>query len=306
MKEKYFIITVDTEGDNLWSYTPKKVIRTENSKYINRFQRLCDSFSFKPVYLTNYEMACSDIFVKESTEWLATNRCEIGLHLHAWNNPPIVNDGVPDTGCQYLIEYSEDIMDIKFKELYYLIKKRFGVTPISHRAGRWAMNEKYFKLLKKYNVFIDCSVTPGIDWSNAIGGRKGGTNYMEAKLGVDLCNSIWEIPPTVRKMKRLGVGTFKHQIKNFFYPDTIWLRPAMCSLKSMLKLVDFVEYENDCDYLEFMIHSSELMPGGSPYFTTEDSVDKEYETITKLFEYIHSKGYVGVTLQEYARIHRMI
>ena len=95
MKEKYFIITVDTEGDNLWSFTPGKAINTENAKYINRFQRLCDSFSFKPVYLTNYEMACSDIFVKESTEWLTTNRCEIGLHLHAWNNPPIVDDGVP-------------------------------------------------------------------------------------------------------------------------------------------------------------------------------------------------------------------
>ena len=31
----------------------------------------------------------SDAFVKEAKEWLSKGTCEIGVHLHAWNNPPI-------------------------------------------------------------------------------------------------------------------------------------------------------------------------------------------------------------------------
>ena len=34
---KYFIVTVDTEGDNLWDWTPGAPIYTENSKFLENF-----------------------------------------------------------------------------------------------------------------------------------------------------------------------------------------------------------------------------------------------------------------------------
>ena len=55
MKKPAFIITIDTEGDNLWQN--HRVIKTENARYLARFQALCERFGFKPVWLTNYEMA---------------------------------------------------------------------------------------------------------------------------------------------------------------------------------------------------------------------------------------------------------
>lgn len=54
---KHFIITVDTEGDNLWEYKKGTPIGTENAKYLPRFQSLCEKYGFKPVYLTNYEVS---------------------------------------------------------------------------------------------------------------------------------------------------------------------------------------------------------------------------------------------------------
>lgn len=45
-----------------------------------------------------------------------------------------------------------------------LIREKFGFVPVSHRAGRWAMNREYFRLLHKYGYKIDCSYTPGINW----------------------------------------------------------------------------------------------------------------------------------------------
>lgn len=46
---KYFIITIDTEGDNLWTYKKGNQVGVENIKYIPRFQELCNKFGFKPV-----------------------------------------------------------------------------------------------------------------------------------------------------------------------------------------------------------------------------------------------------------------
>ena len=53
---KKFIITIDTEGDNLWEWKFGDAITTENVKYLPRFQNLCNDFGFKPVWLTNYEI----------------------------------------------------------------------------------------------------------------------------------------------------------------------------------------------------------------------------------------------------------
>ena len=50
-----FIITVDTEGDNLWRWKKGEPITTNNVHFIPRFQELCEEFGFKPVYLTKYK-----------------------------------------------------------------------------------------------------------------------------------------------------------------------------------------------------------------------------------------------------------
>ena len=70
----------------------------------------------------------------------------------------------------------------------------------------------------------------------------------------------------------------------------------MESEKELISLVNKCKNE---DYLMFMIHSSELMPGGSPNFKTEEDIDKLYEIIENLFSYIQKQGFVGATLREY-------
>ena len=39
---KYFIITIDTEGDDQWNWKYGSKITTENVKYLPRFQKLCN------------------------------------------------------------------------------------------------------------------------------------------------------------------------------------------------------------------------------------------------------------------------
>src|SRR5688500_4964789 len=85
---KAFLITIDTEGDNLWSRPRKNT--TVNSRFLPRFQDLCERFGYKPTYLTNYEMARCPVFQEFGADVLRRNSAEIGMHLHAWDSPPVV------------------------------------------------------------------------------------------------------------------------------------------------------------------------------------------------------------------------
>jgi hypothetical protein len=80
----------------------------------------------------------------------------------------------------------------------------------------------------------------------------------------------------------------------------LWLRPRnnKDNLDDMLYLTDVIFKEKSTDYLMFMLHSSEFMPGGSPTFFNEEAIEKLYENLEILFQYI-SKKFIGYTFKEY-------
>ncbi|GAA4229535.1 hypothetical protein GCM10023075_37230 [Streptosporangium album] len=56
------------------------------------------------------------------------------------------------------------------------------------------------------------------------------------------------------------------------------------------------------DHVEFMLHSSEMMPGGSPYFRTGRSIEGLFGDMEELFEFV-AERFKALTLAEYhARI----
>jgi len=87
MSETAFIITVDTEGDDCVAAARD---HTHNARFLPRFQSLCERYGFQPVYLANYEMAMCDAFVEFGRDVIARRAAEIGMHLHAWNSPPLL------------------------------------------------------------------------------------------------------------------------------------------------------------------------------------------------------------------------
>lgn len=305
---KSFIITIDTEGDNLWEWKHGEPVTTENVKYLRRFQDLCDIYGFKPVWLTNYEMISDPAYVDFITKVEESETGELGMHLHAWSTPPEYELNVKETGAPYLIEYPQDIMEQKIAAMTERLRSRTGITPVTHRAGRWAMNSAYFALLKKYGYRIDCSVTPHEDWTGHVGATKGsaGSNYAdspEEAYWIDSEKTVLEVPLTVRRTHQFFVpdrltprklaGSVKRAVKG----ENIWLRPGHSSDRQMRFLIDQIA-ESQSDYLMFMLHSSEFMPGGSPNFKTAESIEALFDTIRQLFGQI-AREFEGITLREY-------
>ena len=308
-KKKYFIITIDTEGDNLWQWKKGDKITTENTLFLPRFQNLCSRYAFKPVWLTNREMINDPRYVEFITEVEENRKGELGMHLHAWNTPPLFElEHTTESEAPYLIEYPDYIMEEKIKTLTEEIEKKTGIRPTSHRAGRWAIDGRYFSLLEKYGYTVDTSVTPHINWEEKRGespSSKGSnySSYPEESYFVDEKKTLLEVPVTIIKSHKLFSSRYKSlkgRVGNIYHSilgDTIWLRSDGNNLSRMLHIVEKAE-EDERDYILFMLHSSEFMPGGSPTFNTPGSIEKLYSDLEVLFNRV-SKSYEGITLRDY-------
>ena len=316
-KIRHFIITIDTEGDNIWKKPHN--ITTENSRFLERFQRTCEYFGFKPTYLVNYEMAKCPIFKKFGKKVLGANTAEIGMHLHAWNCPPVW----PLTSDEYtyqpfLIEYPVRVMREKIVLMTNLLRRTFDCDIVSHRAGRWALNAEYVGILAEYGYTVDCSVTPHVSWKNTRGapGGEGGSDYscfpdrsyMMDRFRLDQAGDgpLLQVPMTIVKTKmydvlaRIPDNNLKRiisKITNRVSPAIVWLRPNGRNRRQILQLIRNATYE-DRDYLMFMLHSSELMPGGSSRFTTNQKIESLYNDINAIFNFA-SKNFTGATLNEF-------
>ena len=272
-----FLITIDTEGDNLWQKHDS--ITTENARYLPRFQQLCEKYGFKPVYLTNYEMAIDPFYIEFARDVIARGTAEVGMHLHAWNSPP-TEPLTADVWRHkpYLIEYSDAMMREKVDYMTRLLEDTFQTKMVSHRAGRWAFDERYARLLVEYGYQVDCSVTPRVNWKTAKGAPQGdgGTDYRrfpqhayfldENDISREGHSPLLEVPMSIQYKHSAWMNSVKQGYDRLRgkvrAPSVHWLRPMGGNVETMKKVVEQTLTQGN-DYVEYMLHSSEYMPGGS-------------------------------------------
>lgn len=315
-----FLITIDTEGDNLWSRTENK-ITTKNASYLPRFQELCERYKLKPTYLTNFEMANSSQFQEFGKEAIQRDVAEIGMHLHAWDMPPSFQLTENDLRFHpYLIEYPVSVMRDKVKFMTDLLEDVFGTKMLSHRAGRWSFDERYAQCLIENGYKVDCSVTPHVSWKDSLGdpSQSGGTDYTsfpDKAYFIDTSDisrsgdsTLLEVPVSTNTNRVVNALASSSIVRNlslarrglYYAFPRIYLRPKHNNLKQMLGYLKHAA-STKREYVEFMLHSSELMPGGSPYFKSESSIEKLYDTLDILFDNA-SQHFAGCTLSEYYEI----
>jgi hypothetical protein len=314
-----FIITIDTEGDNLWHGS--REVTTRNARYLSRFQQLCERYGLKPTYLVNYEMAVSPAFVEFARDVQARGQGEIGMHLHAWNSPPILPlTDDDDRHKPFLIEYPRETLRAKVDFMTKLLQDVFGTPITSHRAGRWAMNEDYARTLVDYGYLTDCSVTPYVDWRSTLGNpaAAGGSDYRDFPTEpyfIDPDNirrpgnsTLLEVPMTISKRcPRIVRPLIKSLLSRGGPPRRLvgqalrnqWLRPNGRNGAAMVAQVEAAASAG-VGQVEFMLHSSEFMPAGSPNFPDEASIERLYADLEALFERT-STLFSGATLAEFRR-----
>jgi hypothetical protein len=262
-------------------------------------------------------MALDTSFIALGRDAVRRNAAEIGMHLHAWHSPPEAPVSEADYAyCPYLIEYPESVMRAKIDFLTTLLRDTFDVDITSHRAGRWAFDGRYARLLIEQGYRVDCSVTPGVSWHHCPGapGGVGGTDYTRfpdhaywldpAAIARPGTSELLELPMTILSSRLDAVAPWVYRLGtlgrviNRIEPQRRWLRPNGHNLRAMLGVVDQALAEQR-PYIEFVLHSSELMPSGSPSFPTPSHIERLYVHLDRLFRHI-SHQFRGLTLGDYA------
>ena len=305
--DKPLFITIDTEGDNLWARPDPRKITTENAIYIPRFQELCEEYGLIPIWLINYEMihdkrVCSYLKPKAHS-----GLCRVGMHLHAINTPPLYQiEGFENSTGAFITDYPDEIIYKKTKKLKDDIESIMEIKVNIHRSGRWMIDDRYARILQEVGIKYDCTITPGIDWSNASGinSNTKGANYHHYKndiqqLVIKKKYDIVEYPVTILDRNKVYKYYNKSMLNSakavyhYVVNKKIWLRPNKYgNTDEMLGVLMNVMFGN-LHYAEFMIHSSELMSKGSPSFTSEEDIENMYMSLNKIFSYARSIGFIG-------------
>ncbi|MDD3642865.1 MAG: deacetylase [Candidatus Krumholzibacteria bacterium] len=317
----FLLVTMDTEGDDLWSGS--REIGTRNARLLPRFQALCERYSLRPTWLVSYEMAVAPAFVEFARDVLERKAGEIGMHLHAWNTPPPHPlSGADHAGQPYLTEYPDRVMEEKIGFMTALLEDTFQAAVASHRAGRWGFDARYARMLAARGYLVDCSVTPHVSWRRYPGapGGSGGPDFRgfpERSYFLDRDDisregdlPLLEVPVTI--VRRGGAARRAAAAAVAWNPllaraldrasrPVSWLRPNGRNRLDMAAILEDT-FDRGKDYAEFMLHSSELMPGGSPRFRTAESVEALYRDIEYLFDAAAGR-FRGSTLREYHAWH---
>lgn len=103
---------------------------------------------------------------------------------------------------------------------------------------------------------------------------------------------------TIMKGVRPWPRTLARRVLGRRDPRIVWLRPNGTNLKDLLFIVETAKADRR-PYIQFTLHSSEFMPGGSPTFRTEASIDRLYDHLAILFEAI-TGSFEGRTLTAFA------
>jgi len=291
-----FLVTIDVEGDNLWH--PKPPVTTENAAFLPRFQELCERYALRPTYLVNWEMCHAPSFRDFGRDVLARGQGEIGIHPHAWNIPPVEN--VParlrNVPMAYLVDYPAEIMWEKLARLKGALEETFQTEILTHRAARWAMDGVYAQILMELDCCIDCSVTPYLSWSSSDDGQKDSLDYRSApehayRMDLDTVvrpgeSDLLEVPMTIFPGRKTALGRciggfldrtrLGKKLANRLCPSICWFRPDGKNGRRLVRMLGRAAAERR-NYVEFMLHSSELMPGGSPLFPTRRHVEALYD-----------------------------
>ena len=313
------IVTIDTEEDDWGAYRPQGN-SVANIALLLELVPLWERFGVRPTYFVNHPPMASPEASEVLRSLARDTRCEMGVHCHPWNTPPLREVvGRPPTMMNGL---SDEENFAKLSVLTSLFEERFGSRPRSFRAGRWGFGATVARPLHRLGYEVDSSVSPLLDWS-----RKGGPDYTNMSqtpyrfraddpFRPDDTGDLVEIPTSVGFLwgsrgspatKRAALeGSFLARVKIVGMLDVLgvfarrWISPETSSGREMIRLAKSFS-QSGVPVLDLTFHSPSLLPGTTPFVRTEDERSRFMGRIRTFLEFCSRNGFVFSTASEVAR-----
>lgn len=312
------VVSLDVEADNQWEHG--RPLTTHNVRHWEPFQELCELHGVLPTYLITSEIVEDGLARDLLSNWHARGAAEIGAHLHPWSTPPFAetaglryNDGLHAFPSQV----PDDLLQEKIAHLSAQISEAFARAPTAFRAGRFGLDGRLARHLADAGFIVDSSVTPLSSWRDTRGMGTGGPDYSAFSIEPFRVKGtgdpgLIELPVTV--MQTYGVfdrfpgllGPYRWLpvravrrtlLSSWLQAQPMWLTPHPNYRPKDLALVWRRAEEAGARVAVMMFHSSELMPGGSPFRPTSQSVREMHECLGSFFAHVRRQGgtFAGLT-----------
>ncbi len=304
-KPPVFVVTVDTESDDAW--TKPETLKLDNLKSIPRFQELCEKYEIIPTYLITYECAVRDEAIRILKPILDRGKCEIGHHLHVWSTPPFQKEDGRGVDLDWIHAYQSELPDELFCEkaetLRAAIQKNYGISPTSHRAGRWGVDKRTLNWLMDNDFLVDTSVLPLTDFSKMLGRRKTGPSFFFESFDVKKVKNngkeLTEVPVTVNSspvllilLMKLAARTNLISTRNAYkvirkFSGGTKLTPSLdFKIERYLTTIKN-EVRKMRSVINFSLHSTEVSLGHSPIASTKDGFEYFWNALENSFKLIN-------------------
>lgn len=285
-----YTVTVDTEEEWDWDAGwPTDNLAVTNIACLPDFQQRCARHGAAVTYFTNYAVM-NDAVARETMRTLAQQPgVEVGMHIHPWNTPPLDYQGPVAARETFIHNLPAELAVAKLKTVYERFRD-IGLTPTSFRGGRYSSGPVMHRFLQTHGFVADASVVPYTTWADDGAPDYRHRTVFPARLppaGPD-GPALWEIPLSYGFTRRPFAfwGSVYHQVERsalrhlrlLGLADRLGLvRKAWLNLESPLSgnmLVFLRQLQRmGVPCVNFTLHSSSLVPGGSPY--TRTPADRE-------------------------------
>jgi hypothetical protein len=244
--------------------------------------------------------------------------------LHPWSTPPYVDSaGLRENDREHAFpsQLPGDLLGEKLALLTEQVAGVAGRRPTSYRAGRFGMDGREARQLAALGYEVDSSVTPLWSWRRYPGlGGAGGPDFRRHSPHPFVVEGtgepgLLEIPVTLlstyaplrRSTALLEVyrslpvrALRKLALSRWLLPQPMWLSPdpryAAADLAAVWRGAEAAQLGTAV----MMFHSSELMPGGSPFRPDAESVRDLLGCLDSFFAFVRAAGGEAVTLSEMA------
>ena len=306
------IFTVDVEEEGLFSGNyPRIPPGVTNVSSLHRLAFVSAEFGFPLTLLATYpvlrDLRCREILADQRDH----HGAEIGLHLHPWNTPPFS----PFDGIKLV--RSDDIpaslLAAKLETLAAAQTEGVGGIPMSFRMGRFDMGRQLPDILCNSGIRVDSSIVPMKRLSRCMDFYCAPSDPFPLVSTPDGRNRLMEIPVTTLPIFPGSNRAVRHLLSALPEPlgdflvraagcvGVAGIQPVWYSLP-MMKFATLVHLSRGGRTLTLSLHSSELMPGGSPRYPSDDAVEGLMKKIRDYLEWlVQKKNVAGVTLTEAAR-----
>lgn len=266
-----FLVSVDVEEEFDWSRPFDAAERRVDAvAQLPAFDDRMRAAGVRPLYLADHPVASAPASAAVLRSLVAAG-AEIGAQLHAWVNPPFVNDRASATIASFAGNLPAEMESAKLAALVDAVTAASGRPPRAFRAGRYGLGPNSAALLRRHGFAADLSMRARHDYRG-----EGGPDFTAVGNAAFRWSGLIELPLTTiytgraramaprwhPRLGRVPHGRGFASALGLF--SRVPLTPEGTPVAEALAAIATAVRDGE-RLLHLSFHSPSLVPGNTPY-----------------------------------------